>query len=268
MKTIGINRITPSGLVEYENCPLLFYYRTWLGLKLPQPQVHLKFGSAIHAAIEIIFKERNVQKACDLFSNEFLLEHLDDYEIKGQPATEAERIAKYGDMLHDGKEMLNSLNQEVDTFKSLHNIKPIQFELAWKEILTHPETNLEPLEIPLSCRIDCLCEDDVILEFKTSSQEYDIFETRASPQALSYAWIYYQKYKKIPIIHYIVLRKNRKKDRINHLRIQYDFADLLAFDSKVRSILEKIRNREFNRPIKGHPMFCDCKKFEEALKIN
>ena len=45
-------------------------------------------------------------------------------------------------------------------------------------------------------------------------------------------------------------------------------ADLLAFDKRVRSILEKIRNREFDRPQKGHPFFCDCQKFEDLLTLD
>lgn len=261
MNELGLNRITPSMLSQYDGCPKLFYYSSWLGIKLPQPVIHFKFGTAIHNAIGLMYTTHSLNKAIESFQNEFTIDCVDAELYK----TEAERVAKYGDMLHDGTLMLQEFSNNIEIFTNLYNIKPIQFELAWKEVLTNPETLDKPLEVPLSCRIDCIAENHTIVEYKTSAKEYDIFETRASPQALSYAWIYLQKYKVIPTIHYIVLIKKRKTNKIQHLKINYDMADLLMFDSKVRSIIENIKNRQFEKPLKGHPFFCECGKYEKAL---
>jgi CRISPR/Cas system-associated exonuclease Cas4 (RecB family) len=262
MKELGLNRITPSMIAQYDSCPLNFYYSSWLGLKLPQSQMHLKFGTAIHNAIAELWTKRNLQLGLDMFSAEFILDSLAPEDFK----TEADRLQKYGEMLHDGKLILTEFFSQLDKFEKIDNILPESFELPWKEILTNPETNLDPLEVPLSCRVDLLGKNHHIVDFKTSSAEYDIFEARAMPQMLSYAWIYLQKYKVIPTIHIIVLIKKRKKNKIQHLEIVYRMADLLAFNSKVRSILEGIRNHEFKRPLKDHPYFCDCRKYEEILK--
>jgi hypothetical protein len=189
-KTLGLNRITPSMLSQYNDCPLNFFYSSWLGLKLPQTQVHFKFGTAIHDAIDKLWTTKILEDGITTFTNEFLIEHLDDYTVKGELLSTSEKVQKFGEMIHDGKLMLTEFYSMIDKFEKVDNIHPVEFELAWKEILTNPETKLDPLEVPLSCRLDCLAKDHIIVEFKTSSAEYDVFETRASMQALSYAWIY------------------------------------------------------------------------------
>jgi len=266
MNSLGLDRITPSMLAQYDSCPLSFYYQSWLGLKLPQPVLHFKFGTAIHEGIQALWTNKNLQLGIDKFVSLFELEHLNDYKVKGELLTQAEKIQMYGDMLADGKAMLTEFFSLIDKFEQVDKIIPEAFELPWKETLTNPETHEDPLEVPLSCRVDLLGKDHHIVDFKTSSSEYDIFEARAMPQMLAYAWIYLQKFGVIPTIHIIVLIKKRKKEKIQHLEITYRMVDLLTFNSKVRSIIEKIRNREFSKPLKDHPYFCECEKFKNALK--
>ena len=56
-ETIGLDRISPSGLHLYETCPKAFYYSVWLGLKLPQDMRHMNFGTAVHAGIGNIYDQ-------------------------------------------------------------------------------------------------------------------------------------------------------------------------------------------------------------------
>ena len=73
----------------------------------------------------------------------------------------------------------------------------------------------------------------------------------------------------IPRFDYIILRKGLKsEDRIEVVQLTYDEADMLSFYEHIRSILQKIANREFNRPSIGHSLWCDCKKYEEALLVS
>lgn len=261
---LGINRITPSGLVLYENCPLSFYYTVWLGLKLPTPQIHFKFGTAIHEALDEIYHQQknwktgDVKKAIEIFQSLFLPEHVDD-----KPYTEIERNLKYQELMADGVEMLNQFWAQKEILWAA-GVQPVRMELPIKMELKHPVTG-EPLEVPVSARLDGETEDSNIIEFKTSAKPYDNFETHLSNQARTYVWIQFSRTGKIPHVHYVVLIKKRKRDKIQHLHLQYDEADMLAFDSKVRTILEKIRNRQFDRPRMGHPPYCDCYKFEKLL---
>lgn len=252
-------------LSQYDSCPLAFYYTYYLGLKLPTTQVYFKFGDAIHESIAILWTTRDLQKAQALFLEMFLPEHLDDMKVKNKPITEEEKKEKYEEMKADGLEMLAQMLPKLDEFESIYRLKPIKFEIPFKGPLIDLETGL-PYEVPLSCRIDMDSENQDIVDFKTSADPYDIFETRASIQFLLYAWLRYQQTKKIPTIHVIVLIKKRKKEKIQHLPLKYTEADLLAFNAKIRSMLGKINNKEFNRPLKDHSYFCDCKKYEELLK--
>jgi hypothetical protein len=259
-KEIGLDRITPSGLMLYRACPKAFYYAVWLGLKLPQSKVHLEFGTAIHEAIDTLYGDRNENgtwngeesavKALVVFNNRFKREHADSDK-------------QFVEMSADGLLILKDYwnNKEVLLAKGFD---PIAFEIPGKEIMHNPVTN-EPLPIPMSYRLDAILKDHGVGEFKTSSTLYDPFEARSRPQSLCYVWAYYQKYKVIPNVHYVVMLKKKKKNKIQHLKFVYTMADILSFDQEVRSILEKIKNREFARPMKGHPYFCDCDKFEDAL---
>lgn len=257
---LGLDRITPSGLMMYKSCPKAFYYVVWLGLKLPQSTVHLDFGTAIHEAIDVMYGGRNSKGLWDDDSSAY--KALDVLKQKFTRES-CESDQQFIEMLEDGILIVREYWSEKEILLS-QGFNPIQFEIPGKEIMVNPETK-EPLPVPLSYRLDAILADHGVGEFKTSSTAYDPFEVRARPQSLCYVWAYYQKYGVIPRLHYVVMRKKLKKNKIQHLKFKYEMADILAFDAEVRSILEKIKNKEFSRPMKGHPRYCDCEKFEAAL---
>ena len=278
METYGINRITPSGLNLYDSCPRAFYYAVYLGLKLPQSMVHLDFGTAIHLAIDHIYEGRVDGKwtgrtagdgAIAIFMKSFRPDSCKDLtKTQGgvtRDLTPEEKKEKYEEMLADGIQIIKEYwdNKEILLAKG---VDPLQFEIPGKDHLLNPESK-EPLPLPLSYRLDGIGKNNTVIEFKTSSEPYCPFETRVKAQSLCYAWVYYQKYGVVPVVHYVVMIKKRKKDKIQHLPIPYDVADLMAFDARVRATLEKIKNKEFNKPRVGHPRFCDCTKFEKELNI-
>jgi CRISPR/Cas system-associated exonuclease Cas4 (RecB family) len=263
MKTsIGIERISPSMITEYESCPKLFYYRSFLGLKLPQPMVHLDFGTAIHEAIDRLYNGRNKEglwsddsaahEALKVFSQKFT-----------RPSCESD--SQFKEMYEDGVQIIKEYWDEKEVLLA-KGFNPIKFEIPGKDVMLNPETK-EPLPIPLSYRLDAILANHGVGEFKTSSAYYDNFEARSRPQSLAYVWVYFQKYGVIPTLHYVVMIKKKKKDKLQHLSFKYEMADILLFDAKVRNIIDKITNREFDRPRVGHNRWCDCIKFEEALKI-
>ena len=281
---IGINRITPSMLTEYESCAKLFYYRSWLGLKLPQTQVHFTFGSAVHLAIGNIYdqmdkvdlwKHAELKIVKDIFLKEFTLDALDKDELnyKGGKAypTEKERVEKFEELRDDGIAIIKSYWDMKEDLYATHDINPTQFEISVKIPIIHPVTKQE-LEIPMSCRLDALNYNEGIVEMKTSKAKYDEVETRNLPQALSYVMVRYMQTGKLPPwLTYIVMRKGlsaKSQDRIQILKYKYEEADVLAFVARIESILEKIRAHQFDRSVIGHPQFCDCWKYEKALEVN
>lgn len=281
MSILGINRISPSMIKEYEDCPKLFYYRSWLGLKLPQTQVHFAFGNAIHLAVgniydqldnEDLWKHAEIKIVKDIFLENFKLEHLDKDELNynDQPVypTEVDRVKKFEEMRDDGLLIIKSYWDVKEDLLATYDINPTQFEVVAKFQITHPITK-ETLEIPGSGRVDAINHNGGIVEMKTSKAKYDEVETRNLPQALFYVmWHYLTKGEMPPWLAYVVMRKGlsaKSKDRIQILKYTYEEADVLAFMARIESIIEKIRAHQFDRPTIGHPPFCDCYKFEKAL---
>ena len=265
---IGLKRISPSMLVEYENCPRLFFYRSWLGLKLPQAMRHLNFGTAIHAGIDNMYEQYDDKDGWALaefkIAKDEFLKHWKINMISDEDApTQEEKDTIYKEMKADGVEMLKSLWNEKEVLAA-KGVLPDKMEIPLKLIFSHPVTG-EKLPIPLSGRIDGM-SDSRIIEFKTSGNKYKELETRDSMQALSYVALWYAKKETLPdAVDYLVLLKKRKKDRVQHLHYEYDLSDLGEYFERVKDILQKVKNREFQKPLKNHPYFCDCDKYYEAL---
>jgi hypothetical protein len=227
--------------------------------------MHLEFGTAIHESLGVMYGDRDwstdnlLKKAKSKLMQLFTLESVDLPD-------KTERLKKFSAMLNDGLIILDQYWAWKERLLS-EGIDPVQFELPIKMELWQPDTK-EKLPLPISLRLDCIAKDHTIVEFKTSSQLYDPFEARARAQSLSYVWAYYCKFGVIPKLSYVVMKKNNGVDRIQHLKFQYDISDIIIFEKRVRSILEKIKNRHFDRPLRNHPRYCDCHKFEQALTIN
>ena len=63
------------------------------------------------------------------------------------------------------------------------------------------------------------------------------------------------------------MRKGLKgSDRIQLLKYQYDEADLLAFCGRIEAFIENVRAKNFTKPARDHPRFCDCVKFDELFE--
>lgn len=266
MNSLGLNRISPSMLMEYKNCPKAFFYKCWLGLKLPQPMIHLIFGTAVHAGIDMVYEQYDTDGGWklaefglvkDKFLSLFRLDMLPD-----------EDPAKVLEFQEDGIEMLKSYWDKKEELLNVYGVNPDQLEVVMKLPIKHPETD-EMLEVPMSLRIDGI-GNEVIAEFKTSKGRYDSVASRSLPQSLSYNLAYYSQHGKLPkkLVYVVLLKGRKKEDRIQVLSYSYDKSDISTFFEEIKSILAKIKNREFNRPAKGHPRFCDCSKFEEALKYD
>ena len=264
-----INRITPTGLKKFEECPLAFYYENVLGLTIPQTTIHFEFGTAIHLGIDNLFEQCDEKTQWEFAEKNLIIKAFKDYftidKINDEGFSDKEaKEQKFNEMLKDGENLLNALWEEKEHLLA-KGINPSQFEVMMKIVPEHPITK-EPWDLPLSLRIDAIGNERVI-EFKTSASKYDVVDTRMLPQTLAYVYAMYCKTGKIYSVDYIVLIKNRKKDRIQHLHYEYDIADLIAFDARVRAILDKIKNRHYNFGQFCKKPFCGCRKMHDLLDI-
>lgn len=278
MNELGINRFSPSMIMDYEGCPRKFYYATFLGLKLPQSMKHLEFGNAVHAAIGNIYDNRSEisgwegaerKVAKQVFREHFPLSSLDPDEknMKGEKVypTEEDRVAGWEEMVADGEAIINSYWDEKEVLLAEHGINPTRLEIPVKMEVKNLATGA-PFEIPVSCRLDGENKDRSVVELKTSSTAYDEKETRRSAQSLTYALVQFQILGHIVPVTYVVMRKKMKgPDRIQILRYEYEEADLLAFCGRIEAFIENVRARNFAKSTVNHPRFCDCTKFDELF---
>lgn len=285
---IGMKSISPSKLDCYEQCPKLFYYRDWLGLKLEEDKLHLDFGTAIHAAIEMIYLEYDYhfggawmvgdfEKVKERFLKHWTLNHVTEYSFEKFLTTKAgkesgftTREELYESMKEDGIIMLQSYWDNKERMLAEYDHDLSDFEVAMKVRMVNPVDPNDSLPIPLSMRLDAKNRSGTkIVDFKTSKSKYDDVETRKKIQGMCYLFGELMTSGKfISKFDYIVLRKSMSSaDRIEVVQLEYDMADMLAFYMRVKSILVRIANRDFDRPVKGHQKWCQCYQYESALDV-
>ncbi len=285
---IGLDRITPSMLGTFEDCPKLFYYQCWLGLKLEDDRLHLDFGDAIHSAIAVVYleydnhfggaweagqfenvKKRFLEKWTPSKVTETSFENFKETRFgKEMGFKNAKELYTY--MKNDGLTMLKSYWNEKERLLAEYNHDWTDFEIPLKVEMRNPADPNDKLPIPLSMRIDAKHRTNVkMADFKTSKSKYDLEDTRKKIQGQCYLFGNLMDTGEfIRKFDYTVLRKDLKSpDRVEVVQLEYDEADMQAFYFRVEAILQKIAMREFDRPARGHANYCDCWKFEKELSV-
>lgn len=288
-ENIGLEKISPSMLDQFEQCPKLFYYQNWLGLKLEEDKLHLDFGNAIHSAIGTLYLEYDnhfggaweagdFEKVKEKFLSHWKLQHVPEHSFQNFLNTKAGRESGYINreelyehMRDDGIVMLQSYwdNKERMLVEYGHDLT--EFEMYKKIGMHNPNDKSDTLPIPLSMRLDAMNRDKTkIVDFKTSKSKYDEVETRKKIQGQCYLFAHLMDTGEfISKFDYIVLRKELKSpDRIEVVQLDYDVADMVAFYFRVKAILVRIAQRQFDRPQIGHPGYCNCLKYEEVLSVS
>lgn len=291
-----MERISPSALDCYESCPRLFYYQNWLGLKIDEDKLHMDFGNAIHESIGMIHIKYDVnfggawegqifKDIATFFSQHWKLSHVPEATFQKYMQTKAGKESGYKDrkelyqyFYDDGIAILQSYWDNKEMLLTQYGHDWAEFEIAMRTEMKNPaETKfiesavVESLPIPLSMRIDVRNRLKTKMgDFKTSKSKYDEVETRKKIQGMCYVFGNLMATGKlIGDFDYIVLRKGLKRlERVEVVQLHYDMADMISFYQRVKSILQKIANREFDRPNIGHDSFCRCRQFETLLNVN
>ena len=253
-----LQKFSPSSISTYLQCPKLFYYHYVSGIVLPQKQIHLVFGGAVHEAIEGIY---NNQDPFPIFTNYFNINKLLDEEKE-----------KHKEYIELGYEMIRNYIKTHPILDKLYGLQDGESELWIKRHLIHPFTG-EPSSIPISGRIDRLTNNNKIVEYKTAAKKWSQDDANFALQTMLYNLWYYSEYGIIAdeTIYIILLKKYKKVGRgetyqvlSNHCTLE----DLASTFEEIEIIINKINNHEFDRPPGFHPPWCDCHRYEEALNLN
>ncbi len=255
--TDKITKFSPSSILTYLNCPRLFYYQYISKIQLPQKQIHLVFGGAVHKAIEMNFVKQDPFKA-----------FLQEFDIKKLLAEERELHKEYVDL---GYEMIRNYLREYPTLNALYGLEDGRSEVYIKRYLTNPLTG-ETSSLPMAGRIDRLLTNKKLVEFKTSKAKWNPADVNFKIQTLLYNLWYYSEFGILPdeTLYIILLKKYKKTGRgetYQALSKHCTLEELAGTFDEVEMILNKINNGEFDRP-KNHPKWCDCYRYEEALNFN
>ena len=286
------DRMTPTMLQCYLDCPLNFYYKEWLGLKLgDDDRMHMEFGNAVQDSIEMIYAlydnhfggaweatKNDFQKIQDYFKKKWTKQMVPQESFdkfmrtnagKESGYTRKEDLWKY--MYDDGMAILKSYWAEKDNLIAAHGLDLDEFEVMLKVDMVNPADPTDVLPVPISGRIDAKNRTNTkLIDFKTSKGAYNEDDSRKLMQCRAYPFMWLMKHKVfIPNFDYVVLRKGIKNEnRVQVINLTFSETDMLEFFVQVKTLLQLIANREFSRPRSGHQNFCDCYKFEELLNVN
>ena len=254
-----LEKFSPSMLIDYISCPMSFYYKNIAKLKLPQqPQIHLLFGTAVHAAVENIYIGKD---PFGIFEETFDKEKL-----------LPEEYAKYEEFVPLGKEMIKNYQAEHPMLDKLYDLNNGQSELYIRKKLVHPLTG-EEMEIPMSGRIDRMTHTGRVVEYKTSARPWQENDVVYRTQTMLYNLWYYTEYKTVPeeTVYIILIKQYKKTSKTKVVQILTNHAtinELASMFDEVKIMITKINNRIFEKPAGFHPNWCDCRKFEALLFNN
>lgn len=285
---IGMEKISPSALSCYEDCPKLFYYQNWLELKIDEDKLHMDFGTAIHSTIEFLYSKYDdnfgggwegieFEEIENYWNKQWKLSNVPESTLKKYNKTKAgerngfsSQEELFNFFKEDGLEILKSYWNSKERLLAEYDYDLSDFEIPLKVELHNPENKAEKLPIPLSMRIDAMNRNKTkMIDFKTSGSKYDGIEARKKIQGQCYLLGNLMANGSfISKFDYCVLRKGLKnEERIEVVELEYDMADMTALYFRIKSILIKIANREFESKKVGHSPYCNCKKYEEALSV-
>jgi len=278
MITDKLNRFTPTMIIDYSSCPLLFYFRYIAKIKLPTKQIHFLFGSAVHASIETMYYNINCGKDNQ---KDIWKEFLKEYDKEKMTP---EDLEKYDEYLTLGKAMLKNYFSVHPTLNNIYKLNEGESEVFIKGHLLNPITN-EPTSLPLSGKIDRLSNVKLIngnlelipkreyrvVEYKTAKNKWKEKDLKLKVQTLIYALWFYTKFGIIPdeIVYPILLKKIPKVGGENYQLLTHNptLAELTGMWYEIELILDKINANEFDKPKHDHPFFCDCSRYEKFLNL-
>ena len=253
----NIDRLSPSGYMSYVNCPLSFYYSYIAKIKLPQPVIHLVFGSAVHKAIEEMYEGNTAYE--EVFTANFTPEMLDPES--------REQYSKYYVM---GLEMLKNYMQNHTVLDQMYGLNDGKSEFKFRKHVVSPLTG-EVSSIPLSGVVDRLTNGGKVIEYKTAAKKWDAKDPKVRVQSLLYNLWYYTEYGTIPdeTLYLILLKKFKKSSKdetLQILRFRATPEDLAIMFEEFQTVIDKINAGIFPRGNCSKWM-CDCHKFEKHLQL-
>lgn len=250
---LPISSLSYSSIRDYLKCPLMFYYRHVMKLRIPQKQIELVFGSAVHSAFEAF------HNGTDPFK-------MFDQEFDPRKLMPEERV-DMANHIAEGKRFIQCYIDNQEFLKQVHGVHPEGVsEQKFFEWVMNPITK-EILPVKMSGRLDRITTINQLIDFKTSSKPYTQDQVDSEMQPDIYYLQHYAKTKQLAEeFIYIVLVKGRK-DPLQVLKTKRTKEQLAHTFMTADLVIKAVRGGQFPRGTGWKHKWCDCTKYEEQLLI-
>lgn len=260
-----LDRISPSALGVYLGCPLAFYYKFIAKIQIPEQNLHLLFGTAVHKVVEEMYN--GDPDPSQWFNKTFIEEELDDTYTDNQGRTSRDRYLEFKLL---GEHMVKNYLEIHPKLDDIYKLNSGASETYFRQHLLNPITG-EPTRIPVSGILDRNLAGNRVLEYKTAAAPWNSKETRFKIQSRLYSLYKYTESGEIPpeVIYIVLLKKYKQTARdksVQVIRYQPTIEDLAEAWEELDTVLEKIEHGHFERG-QHCPPYCDCFKYEKLLGL-
>ena len=249
-----LEHLSSSQISLYLQCGLKYRFQFIDLIPRPFKPSAIAFGSVIHSTLAWFHKEMMKGK-------EVTLERLFKVFDSDWYSQKVETDIRYRDgedeikLIACGKEMLSLYFSKAP--KEIAG-----FEIPFMVLLINPSTK-ESLEVPIMGMIDLIEKDDVIVEFKTSSQGINAQEADDHLQLTLYSYAYQILYRRPPKLLKIINFVKRRKPKMNVLETNRGRDDYERLFYLAKEVLKGIKFGVFF-PRKGY--WCKDCEYQEYCK--
>ena len=230
-RSIQKPHLSVSQILMYIRCPLQYYFRYIMNLKVP-PKAALAFGRSMHTTLELNYKQK-VESHDDLAEDIMCDSFVTDWD-KFSPIVEFEDEEDPAEIKDTGVELVKSYRKNVAI-----TIQPVEVEMKC-------EINIVDVAKPIIGYIDLIDDKERIIDHKTASRSPDIKKITQSIQLTSYAISYFAKYQKMPtslVLDYLIKTKEPKIVRLEGTRNE---GDIKRFVRTVKDVAKNIDDKRFH----------------------
>ena len=197
---MAIEHLSPSTLQSYRTCGKQVYFSKILGIENPVHYAMTSYGTAMHRAIEELYKAKRLTKEGEQvhFENTF----LDEWGKLSETVTQwkndtAEHLAHEGVLACE------------DFFVNVYGKYDIEF--------TEQKFNINRGDgaMPILCFADAITKDGIIIDYKFGRGLSGVADSRSyACNMATYAWAYKELFEKMPTkIVFIKQKWKKRKDQ-------------------------------------------------------
>ena len=190
-----IDHLSPSTAQAYRTCGKQVYFSKILGIENPTHYAMTSYGSAMHRAIERLYKE-------NLSKEDYVDTFVGEWDVLSAEVNNWKTDSKEY-LLQEGKK---ACEEFYDTIYGKYDIELVEQKFD----ISRGESSL-----PILCFADAITKDGIVIDYKFGRGLSGTADSKSyACNMATYAWAYKDKFNKIPTkIVFIKEKWSKRKDR-------------------------------------------------------